>query len=165
MKSQIVFAVGLTAGVLVTLSATLIAGQVAGLVDFSAGTPAKAAEVNGNFTAVKTAVDDNNARIAALETKLAQFGTNTGRAAPGIAALASDCIMGEIFLTAANVVKATPAQGQVIPIASNTALFALLGTTFGGDGTTTFALPDLRGAAPNGLTYSICTIGVFPSRS
>ncbi len=36
-------------------------------------------------------------------------------------------------------------DGQVLPIAQNTALFSLLGTTYGGDGRTTFALPDLRG--------------------
>jgi microcystin-dependent protein len=36
-------------------------------------------------------------------------------------------------------------NGQILPIAQNTALFSLLGTTYGGDGTTTFALPDLRG--------------------
>jgi len=36
-------------------------------------------------------------------------------------------------------------DGQLLPISSNTALFSLLGTTFGGDGRTTFALPDLRG--------------------
>ncbi len=40
--------------------------------------------------------------------------------------------------------------GQLLPIASNQALFALLGTTFGGDGRTTFALPDLRGRAAMG---------------
>ncbi|HEY3267951.1 MAG TPA: tail fiber protein [Armatimonadota bacterium] len=36
-------------------------------------------------------------------------------------------------------------NGQILSIAQNTALFALLGTTYGGDGRTTFALPDLRG--------------------
>ena len=36
-------------------------------------------------------------------------------------------------------------QGQLLPIAQNTALFSLLGTQYGGDGRTTFALPDLRG--------------------
>lgn len=36
-------------------------------------------------------------------------------------------------------------SGQIINIASNTALFSILGTTYGGNGTTTFALPDLRG--------------------
>jgi len=38
-------------------------------------------------------------------------------------------------------------NGQLLPIAQNQALFALLGTTYGGNGTTTFALPDLRGRA------------------
>ncbi len=38
-------------------------------------------------------------------------------------------------------------QGQTINIASNTALFSILGTTYGGNGTTTFQLPDLRGRA------------------
>lgn len=37
--------------------------------------------------------------------------------------------------------------GQLLPISSNTALFSLLGTTYGGNGQTTFALPDLRGRA------------------
>ncbi len=39
-------------------------------------------------------------------------------------------------------------NGQLMAINQNQALFALLGTTFGGDGRTTFALPDLRGRAP-----------------
>ena len=38
--------------------------------------------------------------------------------------------------------------GQLLSIAQNTALFSLLGTTYGGDGQTTFALPDLRGRVP-----------------
>lgn len=39
-------------------------------------------------------------------------------------------------------------QGQILSIQTNTALFSLLGTTFGGDGIRTFALPDLRGRTP-----------------
>jgi microcystin-dependent protein len=39
-------------------------------------------------------------------------------------------------------------SGQILPISQNTALFSLLGTTYGGNGQTTFALPDLRGRAP-----------------
>ena len=39
-------------------------------------------------------------------------------------------------------------QGQLLSIATNTALFSILGTTYGGNGQTTFALPDLRGRAP-----------------
>lgn len=39
-------------------------------------------------------------------------------------------------------------DGQLLAISSNTALFSILGTTYGGDGRTTFALPDLRGRVP-----------------
>ena len=39
-------------------------------------------------------------------------------------------------------------DGQLLPIAQNTALFSLLGTTYGGDGRTSFGLPDLRGRVP-----------------
>ena len=39
-------------------------------------------------------------------------------------------------------------EGQLLPISNNQALFSLFGTTYGGDGRTTFALPDLRGRAP-----------------
>src|SRR5215216_326881 len=39
-------------------------------------------------------------------------------------------------------------NGQLMPISQNTALFALLGTTYGGDGKSTFALPDLQNNAP-----------------
>jgi microcystin-dependent protein len=41
-------------------------------------------------------------------------------------------------------------QGQLLPIADNAALFQLIGTTYGGDGDATFALPDLRGRVPIG---------------
>lgn len=41
-------------------------------------------------------------------------------------------------------------NGQLMSIAQNTALFSLLGTTYGGNGTSTFALPDLQGRAPIG---------------
>ncbi|WP_245413472.1 phage tail protein [Mangrovicella endophytica] len=58
------------------------------------------------------------------------------------------------------------ADGSILSIASNTALFSLLGTTYGGNGTSTFALPDLRGRAPifagtgPGLsTYALGQIG------
>src|SRR5256885_8841882 len=39
-------------------------------------------------------------------------------------------------------------DGQLMPISQNTALFSLLGTTYGGDGRTIFALPNLQGSAP-----------------
>jgi microcystin-dependent protein len=54
-------------------------------------------------------------------------------------------------------------DGQILPISSNSALFALLGTTYGGDGRTTFALPDLSGRAPmhpgNGPGLTFRTLG------
>ncbi|NVN91055.1 MAG: phage tail protein [Desulfuromonadales bacterium] len=45
-------------------------------------------------------------------------------------------------------------DGSLIPISSNAALFSLLGTTYGGNGTSTFALPDLRGRAPIHVSYT-----------
>jgi microcystin-dependent protein len=39
-------------------------------------------------------------------------------------------------------------NGQLMPLSQNTALFSLLGTTYGGDGKSTFALPNLQGSAP-----------------
>jgi hypothetical protein len=91
----------------------------------------------------------------------ALVGTDTGTAAAG---RGYECTLGMIMLTAASVGVGTPASGQVLSIAQNTALFALLGTTYGGDGRTTFALPDLQSLAPNGMTYTICTEGIFPAR-
>jgi microcystin-dependent protein len=52
--------------------------------------------------------------------------------------------------------------GQELQISQNTALFALLGTTFGGDGRTTFKLPTLP--HNNSATYIIALQGIFPSR-
>jgi microcystin-dependent protein len=43
-----------------------------------------------------------------------------------------------------------PCNGQLLSLTTNQALFSLLGTTFGGDGRTTFGLPDLRGRVPIG---------------
>jgi len=58
--------------------------------------------------------------------------------------------VGQIILTGFNFAPRGYAlcNGQLMSIAQNTALFSLLGTTFGGDGQVTFALPDLRGRAP-----------------
>jgi microcystin-dependent protein len=68
---------------------------------------------------------------------------------PGIEPTAGggEPFLGEVIVFAGNFAPRgwAFAQGQLLPIADNTALFALLGTTYGGDGQTTFALPDLRG--------------------
>jgi microcystin-dependent protein len=55
-----------------------------------------------------------------------------------------------------------PADGRLLPITGNTALFSLVGTIYGGNGTTDFGVPDLRAAAPNGTEYVICLDGTFP---
>lgn len=46
-------------------------------------------------------------------------------------------------------------DGQILPIAQNQALFSLLGAAYGGNGTITFALPDLRGRLPVGFSPSV----------
>lgn len=57
------------------------------------------------------------------------------------------------------------AAGQLLPINQNQALFALLGTTYGGNGQVNFALPDLRGKEPvPGTRYCVLLQGIFPSR-
>lgn len=70
-------------------------------------------------------------------------------AAPA-AGLSVDPMIGEVQWVAFNFAPRGWAKcdGQLLPISSNSALFSLLGTTYGGDGRTTFGLPDLRGRAP-----------------
>jgi microcystin-dependent protein len=62
----------------------------------------------------------------------------------------SDPFVAEIRIFAGNFAPKGWAfcNGQLMPIAQNTALFSLLGTTYGGDGKSTFALPNLQGRAP-----------------
>ncbi len=58
--------------------------------------------------------------------------------------------VGEIRMFAGNFAPAgwMFCEGQLLPISENETLFQLIGTTYGGDGQTTFALPDLRGRIP-----------------
>jgi microcystin-dependent protein len=55
-----------------------------------------------------------------------------------------------------------PCEGQILPISQYTALFSLLGLSYGGDGKTTFGLPDYRGLAPEGMQYCIALQGLYP---
>ncbi|WP_424971665.1 phage tail protein [Dinoroseobacter sp. S76] len=87
------------------------------------------------------------ALVAALGS--GAFGTLT--ASPAKAGL--EPFIGEIMLVGFNYCPRgwTEAAGQILQIADNNALFALYGTVYGGDGRTTFGLPDLRGRVPVSL--------------
>lgn len=63
---------------------------------------------------------------------------------------ASTQFLGQLMLNGSNFCPRdwANADGQLLPIAQNTALFSLFGTIYGGDGRTTFALPDLRSRVP-----------------
>jgi microcystin-dependent protein len=73
--------------------------------------------------------------------------------------------LGQLMLVSFNFAPKTwlICQGQILPINVNQALFALLGTTFGGDGRTTFGLPDLRGrtvlSSGQGQGLNLYTLG------
>ena len=75
------------------------------------------------------------------------------------AIFAQDAYIGEIKLFPINFSPRgwAPCNGQMLAIQQNSALFSLLGTTYGGNGTTTFALPDLRGrvVVGEGPDYSL----------
>jgi microcystin-dependent protein len=71
--------------------------------------------------------------------------------------------LGEIRMFAGNFAPAgwMFCQGQLLPISENDTLFNLIGTTYGGDGQSTFALPDLRGRLPvhSGNSYTLAQTG------
>ncbi|MEM9693533.1 MAG: tail fiber protein [Myxococcota bacterium] len=77
------------------------------------------------------------------------------------------CMLGEIRLFGGSFAPRgwLPAVGQLMPISSNTPLFSLYGTIYGGDGRTRFKLPDLRSAAPKDTLYVVCAQGSFPPRN
>jgi microcystin-dependent protein len=87
--------------------------------------------------------------------------------------------VGEIRIFAGNFAPAGWAfcEGQLLPISENETLFNLIGTTYGGDGQSTFALPDLRGRLPihmgnsftlaetGGVESVTLTVSQYPSHS
>lgn len=95
----------------------------------------------------------------------------------------SDSYLGQITLFPLGFVPGgwAPCNGQIMPINQNQALFSLLGTMYGGNGMTTFALPDMRGpgTAPNrshrntpaqpgtetAWIYAIALTGIYPDRN
>jgi microcystin-dependent protein len=89
---------------------------------------------------------------------------------PGSIAVASqDPFVGQTMTTAYSFCPRGWAamNGQLLPIAQNTALFSLLGTTYGGNGQTSFALPTAKPAfSATGATLTQCIAlqGIFPPR-
>jgi microcystin-dependent protein len=72
------------------------------------------------------------------------------------------CTVGQIMLSASQTkANGVPADGQLLPISQYQPLFSLIGTTYGGNGTTNFALPNLGSVAPNHMTYTICVNGQY----
>ncbi|MBU9714931.1 phage tail protein [Evansella tamaricis] len=56
-------------------------------------------------------------------------------------------------------------DGSLLPISSNTTLYSLIGIKYGGNGISTFGIPDLRGAEPlPGTSYYIAIQGLYPTR-
>lgn len=79
-----------------------------------------------------------------------------------------DALIGSIYLFPYNFTPSgwLSCEGQVLTITQYQALFALIGATYGGDGRTTFAVPNLKGAEPlPTMKYYIALSGIFPSRS
>jgi microcystin-dependent protein len=75
--------------------------------------------------------------------------------------------LGDVRAMSFDIVPAgwAPCKGQLLPIAGNSLLFSLLGTAYGGDGTSNFALPSLAGMPAQGgavLNYCICVQGTTP---
>ncbi len=75
----------------------------------------------------------------------------------------SDFFIGEIRIMAFNFAPRSWAlcNGQLLPIAQNQALFSLLGTTYGGNGQTNFALPNLQGRIPLGFDGGAHALGLI----
>jgi len=77
--------------------------------------------------------------------------------------------LGQILMTGFNFAPVGWAlcNGQLLSIAQNTALFSLLGTTYGGDGQSTFGLPNLQSKVPGlpDINFIIATQGIYPSRN
>jgi len=106
------------------------------------------------------------ANLTALSNGLS---TNHGIALNGrttyVSTACNNLNIGDVYLSVNGYGQgAVPADGSTLNISQYPDLFLTMGTFFGGDGETTFVLPDLRAFAPQGLQYSICTSGAFPPR-
>jgi microcystin-dependent protein len=78
-----------------------------------------------------------------------------------------DYLLGDILLLPYNFIPMgfMECDGRLLSVQQNQALFSLLGIIYGGDGQTTFGIPNLKGAEPvPGTHYCIATQGIYPMR-
>ena len=94
---------------------------------------------------------------SALAFALALLST-TARAVDEAAYLGSVALVAGEYCPPGNL----PADGRELDANQHQALFTLLGNRFGGDGQTTFKLPDLSGQTPKGLLYCVTVAGIWP---
>jgi uncharacterized delta-60 repeat protein len=119
--------------------------------------------VTANFTAGYTftaaagasnpAPVDTTSPSLVLNWMICISGVYPARDGGGAVSSADGPYLGEIrCVTFDSLADFLPCDGRLLPLSQNTALFSLFGTTYGGDGHTTFALPDLRGRVPVGVS-------------
>jgi len=143
----------------VVSSLIVYAATISKPYDFTDGTIISADQVNADFNALYTEINSKETRLAALETNdhgklqlryIIAYGGVFPMHDEGTGGSVGDQFLGEIRVFA---VTFAPTgwmfcEGQILQISSYTALFAIIGNQYGGNGTTTFALPDLRGKVP-----------------
>jgi microcystin-dependent protein len=150
------------------LSSFLICNAYTQNVGIGTATPTEKLEVSGNIKATGLAITQGNQYDVVKKGASNLLVFSKGSKAVGINYIIAitgifpnqvgsnvtypDLIMGEIRLFAGNFPPKNfmLCNGQLLPINSYLALFSIIGTTYGGDGSTNFALPDLRGAVPVG---------------
>lgn len=106
------------------------------------------------FSSSSSIEKSNSEVISELSTELAAVKSELSdlKETNSSSSVTMDPFIGEVVLFAGNFAPRGWAfcEGQLLPISQYSALFSILGTTYGGDGRTTFALPDLRGRSPIG---------------
>lgn len=129
--------------------------NVTGNVGIGVPNPSEKLDVNGtikgtNFTGNGNTLTFGNNSNMQPSLGISYIIALVGQYPSPSSSMGADPYLGEICMFAGNFAPQGWAfcNGQLLSIASNTALFSLLGTFYGGDGISTFALPDLRGRVP-----------------